>query len=59
MFSGELFVFSSGGNGVLTHPYACELATEVAAQATVRVRITRRARLELGYGQAKGRPRAK
>src|ERR1039457_4056179 len=42
---------------VLTHPYLYELTGLAAAPATVRVWSTGRARLWLGYGLAKGRPR--
>src|ERR1019366_3372641 len=42
---------------VLTHPYLYELTVRAAALATVRVWSTGRARLWLGYGLAKSRPR--
>ncbi len=42
---------------VLTHSYIYELTAVAAALATVRVWTTGRARLWLGYGLAKGRPR--
>jgi hypothetical protein len=42
---------------VLTHPYLYELTGLAAALATVRVWSIRHARLWLGYGLARGRPR--
>src|SRR5262245_25198177 len=42
---------------VLTHPYIYELTVPTAALATVRAWSTGRARLWLGYGLAKDRPR--
>ena len=51
-------VFYHINDGVLTHPYECELTAKAGAPAAVRVLSTGHARLSLRNGQVINRPRS-